>query len=397
MVVGGAVRDVLLGRHPKDFDLVTSAKPDQVKTLFRNARVIGRRFRLAELRFPNMSVEIATFRGAPQLKQNGVIKRDNAFGTPAEDAFRRDFTVNALSYDVLNNTLYDYVGGLQDIEDRIIRTIKPPKDSILEDPVRMLRAVRFKVRLGFDLDPRCESAIRESVNKLGEVTRHRLSEEIQRFLTRGNAVAMYTEFDRLDLLPPLLALKPHPWFFTAKALANPLPELLPLAQRLDEWMENEEVPVPPTVAQLSLLLTLAKADIREMLILGKKQPAKGMISKISKMMGEWGLLNGQVEPAMRILEAAQRLIGLNTPQKSAKGNSKGNGKHPRPMTGEREAWMLLNLLGAPLGLKEDFLRSGLNRLHGMPDLPILDHPRPRRLASGNQKTGNQKTGIQRTG
>src|SRR5262252_7820681 len=176
-LVGGSVRDLLLGRRPKDFDIGTSAHPHQVKKLFRNCWIIGRRFRLAHVKFGNKVIEVATFRRqlAPgeEVVAEGVpapdpstadgkrlIHHDNTFGTPEEDAFRRDFTVNALAYDIATFSIIDYVGGLEDLRAGIVRSIGDPKVRIHEDPVRMLRAVALASRLDFAIDPPLESAIR---------------------------------------------------------------------------------------------------------------------------------------------------------------------------------------------------------------------------------------------
>src|SRR6187455_1881342 len=167
-LVGGSVRDLLLGRRPKDFDIGTSAHPYQIKKLFRNCWIIGRRFRLAHVRFGTKTIEVATFRrpvsqeelaaaDEPQpetaMRTEGdespdrLVHRDNTFGTPEEDAFRRDFTINALFYDIATFSIIDYVGGLKDLEHRVIRSIGDPGVRFLEDPVRMLRAVVFAARL----------------------------------------------------------------------------------------------------------------------------------------------------------------------------------------------------------------------------------------------------------
>jgi len=368
LIVGGAIRDLMLGRTPKDFDLVTDAKPETVRALFRNARIIGRRFRLAELRFPSMTVEVATFRSDPQVKTSGMIHRDNRFGTPQEDAFRRDFTVNALSFDPLSLALFDYVGGMHDLEARMIRTIKTPNESIQEDPVRMLRAVRFKVRLGFQMDPVLESEIRSSVRLLGDVTRNRLAEETQRFLTRGNAVVMYEEFARLGLIKPLLHMKCGPWFFAPAAQRDPLAALLPYLKRMDAWLAGGGETIGPTVAQLGLLMTLADMPIREEVLLGEG----GEHRRLLALFSEWGMLNGQVEPALRVLAAARGLYA------EARGAPREPRKGPPP--GIREAWLLLAVLQDMVPVPEPFLTHGLNRLGTLPDLPILDHPRPQNRA-----------------
>src|SRR5512135_664782 len=164
-LVGGSVRDLLLGRRPKDFDLGTSAHPYQVKRLFRNCFIIGRRFRLAHVKFGQKVIEVATFRrqvpageaeeaapAAAPLEQDApgappgrdlLIHRDNTFGTPEEDAFRRDFTINALAYDIATFSIIDYVGGLEDLRAKVVRSIGDPDERYREDPVRMLRAIAF--------------------------------------------------------------------------------------------------------------------------------------------------------------------------------------------------------------------------------------------------------------
>ena len=149
-LVGGGVRDLLLGRKPKDFDIATSAHPQAVKRLFRNCFIIGRRFRLCHVRFGKKVVEVSTFRRLAEAQQGEtLIVRDNTFGTPEEDAFRRDFTVNALFYDIATFSVIDYVAGLEDLQQRLIRTIGDPATRFREDPVRMLRAVALAARLGF--------------------------------------------------------------------------------------------------------------------------------------------------------------------------------------------------------------------------------------------------------
>jgi hypothetical protein len=153
-LVGGGVRDLLLERQPKDFDIGTSAHPQQVRKLFRNCFIVGRRFRLAHVRFGRKVVEVSTFRRAAEPEEGDtLIRRDNTFGTPEEDAFRRDFTVNALFYDIATFSVIDWVRGIEDLIDRVIRTIGDPGVRFREDPVRMLRAVALAARLGFTIDP----------------------------------------------------------------------------------------------------------------------------------------------------------------------------------------------------------------------------------------------------
>lgn len=197
-LVGGCVRDLLLGREPKDFDVATNAHPEQVKELFRNCRLIGRRFRLAHVHFGQQIIEVATFRahhedaeeGAAEMR-DGMIVRDNVYGTIEQDAWRRDFTLNALYYNIEDFTVVDYTEGLPDLKQGVLRTIGEPLQRFREDPVRMLRAVRFAAKLGFRIDPKAEAAIAELRTLLEQVPPSRLFEEILKMFMLGAAVATY--------------------------------------------------------------------------------------------------------------------------------------------------------------------------------------------------------------
>jgi poly(A) polymerase len=196
--VGGCVRDVLLGRTPKDFDVATSAHPGEVRATFRNCRLIGRRFRLAHVYFRGGKViEVATFRKNPgdaaeDLAEGDLlITRDNVFGTAEEDAKRRDFTVNGLFYDVFAGEVIDYVGGRADLESHRIATIGDPEIRIREDPVRSLRAVRFASRLGFTIEPETFAAMRRHAGELGRCAPPRLLEEIFKILRCGASVRAF--------------------------------------------------------------------------------------------------------------------------------------------------------------------------------------------------------------
>jgi poly(A) polymerase len=219
-LVGGSVRDLLLGRRPKDFDIGTSAHPYQVKKLFRNCWIIGRRFRLAHVKFGPKVIEVATFRRqlAPgeEVVQDGVpapdpttaegahlIHHDNTFGTPAEDAFRRDFTVNALFYDIATFSVIDYVGGLEDLRAGIVRAIGDPDVRMREDPVRMMRAVALAARLGFVIDAPVVDAIRAHRHELARSAPPRLLEEYYKILRAGSAERTFRQLAELGLLEPI--------------------------------------------------------------------------------------------------------------------------------------------------------------------------------------------------
>ena len=207
-IVGGGVRDLLLGRRPKDFDIGTDAHPYQIKKLFRNCFIIGRRFRLAHIRFGTKVIEVATFRRQVTEDEQAeahdpLLHHDNTFGTAEEDAFRRDFTLNALFYDIATFSIIDYVGGLEDLRSRIIRCIGDPVLRFREDPVRMQRAVSFAARLGFTIDPPILEAIATERQRIALAAPARLAEEYYKILRSGAAERTFRELHRLGLLEPL--------------------------------------------------------------------------------------------------------------------------------------------------------------------------------------------------
>src|SRR4051794_5231852 len=239
-LVGGGVRDLLLSRRPKDFDIGTSAHPQQVKKLFRNCWIIGRRFRLAHVKFGTKVIEVATFRRQVQpgeeIVQDGVpapehhhtqdadpgngpapttaaaralrddaqlIHRDNTFGTPEEDAFRRDFTINALFYDIATFSIIDYVGGLEDLRASIVRCIGDPEVRFREDPVRMLRAIALAARLDFRIDQPILEAIRLLRHEIANSSAPRLLEEYYKILRAGSSEKTFRGLAESGLLEPI--------------------------------------------------------------------------------------------------------------------------------------------------------------------------------------------------
>lgn len=197
-LVGGCVRDLLLGKSPKDFDVATSATPEEVKRVFRRARLVGRRFRIAHVRFGRQIIEVSTFRKANAEEQDerrqadsGLILRDNVWGSLDEDVFRRDFTINALYYDPRADEIIDFVGGLDDLEHQRLRLIGDPEVRLREDPVRLLRAVRFRAKLGFDLDPAIEALIPEIAEHLGEIPAARIFDEVCKLFVSGSSEAAW--------------------------------------------------------------------------------------------------------------------------------------------------------------------------------------------------------------
>jgi len=192
-VVGGAVRDLLLGLPPKDFDVATNATPEQVHATFRRSRLIGRRFRIVHVLFGAETVEVSTFRTADlsdaQTDEHGRVLRDNTFGNMEEDATRRDFTINALYYDATNETVIDYHGGVGDLRKKTLRIIGDADTRFREDPVRMLRVARFAAKLGFSIDPKTRAPIAEVAPLLSNVPSSRLFDEMMKLLLSGHAVA----------------------------------------------------------------------------------------------------------------------------------------------------------------------------------------------------------------
>jgi poly(A) polymerase len=204
-MVGGGVRDLLLGRRPKDIDIGTNAHPQQVKKLFRNCFVIGRRFRLCHVRFGRKVIEVSTFRRqAPAEEGDTLIRRDNTFGTPEEDAFRRDFTVNALFYDIATFSVIDYVDGLRDVEARVIRAIGDPMVRLREDPVRMLRAVALAARLGFTIERDTLEAIRSLRGEIVKSSPARILDEIYKILRQGESRRTFQMLHDTGLLAYML-------------------------------------------------------------------------------------------------------------------------------------------------------------------------------------------------
>ena len=224
-LVGGSVRDLLLGIVPKDFDVATNALPEEIRRVFRNCRLIGRRFRLAHVHFGDEIIEVATFRAsaAPEevddedhrevedvrgdaraLDRNGRILRDNLYGSIDADVWRRDFTANALYYNIADFSVWDYVGGAADVNARVLKLIGDPETRYREDPVRMLRAARFAAKLGFTLHPGTRAPLKELAPLLGGVPAARLFDECLKLFLGGHAVAGFERLREFDLLAHFL-------------------------------------------------------------------------------------------------------------------------------------------------------------------------------------------------
>ena len=214
-LVGGAVRDMMLGKQPKDFDVATDATPEEVRKLFKNARIIGRRFRIVHVMFGREIIEVTTFRGhhdnngnhcknSSAASEHGILLRDNVYGSVEEDALRRDFTVNALYYSCKDFCVYDFTNGVSDIEKKVLRLIGDPDTRFKEDPVRILRAIRFAAKLGFTIDQTTEEIIGPDAELLKKISPARLFDEFLKLFVNGHAVETYEQLKKYGLLQYLI-------------------------------------------------------------------------------------------------------------------------------------------------------------------------------------------------
>ncbi|MDQ2077671.1 polynucleotide adenylyltransferase PcnB [Marinimicrobium sp. ABcell2] len=261
-LVGGGVRDLLLGGHPKDFDIATSARPEQIKRLFRGARIIGRRFQIVHVRMGREIIEVTTFRGPhdQSVNDDGMLLRDNVYGTVETDAVRRDFTVNALYYTLDGFAIHDYTGGLKDLEKRQLRIIGDPVVRYKEDPVRMLRAVRFAAKLGFTIEDGTAKPIFELAPLLRNIPPARLFEEVLKLFMNGSATATFSLLREYQLLEHLFPA-------TAAALADG--DQLGL-ELIEQTMANTDKrvragkPVTPAFIYAALLWPPLQSRLREL-------------------------------------------------------------------------------------------------------------------------------------
>jgi poly(A) polymerase len=321
-LVGGSVRDLMLGRRPKDFDVGTSAHPYQIKKLFRNCWIIGRRFRLAHVRFGTKTIEVATFRrpvtqeelaaaDEPQpetaMRAEGdasddrLVHRDNTFGTPEEDAFRRDFTINALFYDIATFSIIDYTGGLDDLRAGLVRCIGEPGERFQEDPVRMLRAVAMAARLGFRIDAPIDEAIAATRGEIARSAPARLIEEFYKLLRSGASEQAFRMMAERRLLEPIAhELQRHADARLWRSLAA-----------LDAYRRRfEDIPDTLTNAILlgSLLIPLGYS-LRSLLPVPGAGDDRRKEPRLS--IGILPLARRDVERLRQILALQQRLMDMN--------------------------------------------------------------------------------------
>ena len=290
-LVGGGVRDALVGLKPKDFDVATDASPEELRSLFRNSRIIGRRFRLVHVTFGRDIIEVATFRAGHdkgaggEVGEAGRIVRDNVFGTIEEDALRRDFSVNALYYNIADNSIVDYCGGLDDIEAGVFRLIGDPVTRCEEDPVRVLRAVRLAAKLEFDIEPATLAAMDETAHLLGNQSPARMFEEVLKLFQGGYAKRSFAAVREHELLPflfPLLAKR-----FNDKPDAN-LEKMLNAALVNTDKRVSQGKPITPYY----LLAFMLWPDVEER---AKKLVGEGKTVAESLIMASDSVMSEQIK------------------------------------------------------------------------------------------------------
>jgi poly(A) polymerase len=336
--VGGSVRDLLLGRRPKDFDIGTSAHPHQVKKLFRNCWIIGRRFRLAHVKFGTKTIEVATFRRqvdatTPETElaealaadptgieeqplpdadrqdvdlrrhRDRLIQRDNTYGTPEEDAFRRDFTVNALFYDIGTFSIIDYVGGLEDLHAQVIRCIGDPDVRFLEDPVRMLRAVVLAARLEFTIDDPILDSIESHKHEIAKSAAPRLLEEYFKILRSGHAEEAFRQLHATGLLKEIT---PE---------LDDAPDLLWRAiSSLDRYRAQFEG-APDSLTNA----ILAGSLLQPLGLVGRRQRFSADPLERRVELGLLPIARRDAERLQQILALQQRLLDIQAPQRAQRG------------------------------------------------------------------------------
>jgi poly(A) polymerase len=328
-LVGGSVRDLILGRRPKDFDVGTDAHPYQIKKLFRNCWIIGRRFRLAHIKFGQKTIEVATFRrnvpepppeagaeddavvaaSAPADAIDGaaaMIHRDNTFGTPEEDAFRRDFTINGLFYDIASYAVIDYVGGLGDLERRVIRSIGDPHVRFVEDPVRMLRAAVLAARLGFDMDEQVLEAIARHRELILKASPARLLEEYFKILRSGYAEASFRALARVRLLE-----------LVTPDLQSPSDAVWESLARLDTF--RQRFPTAPAELTNTVLIGALLVPLRKLERRGAGHQATGAGHVPRTAFGMLQIAKKDLERLRQLMQLLPRLADPNLPPRVARG------------------------------------------------------------------------------
>jgi poly(A) polymerase len=365
-LVGGSVRDLMLGRSPKDYDVATDARPAEIRRIFRNSRIIGRRFRLVHVLFRDQVIEVSTFRREPDAEERGeaaeelLITSDNSFGTPEQDAFRRDFTINALFYDISDFSILDYVGGIDDLERRTIRTIGDPAVRFREDPVRMMRACELAGRLGFVLDPATQEAMRDAAAEIDKASPARVTEEIVELLRCGRsgpAFQWMLELGVVDrLLPELRAM-----VAVGERGLGDFGQILPVLDR--KVASGREVSDGGLIAALLLpgvLLARYDAEQKRGRALGRAELAALVRAAADPLVARLALSR---ERTRQTLEALEGFLRLCEPPRSAAERVRVAAKNYF-----REALFLFELLAEATGEGFEELAQWRAAAHGRPVL-----------------------------
>jgi len=254
-LVGGGVRDLLLKKQPKDFDISTSASPEEIKKIFqRRCLLIGKRFRLAHIRASRTVFEVSTFRGG-DIENAALIVRDNRWGSAEDDVLRRDFTINALFYDPTTRSLYDYVGGFQDVHNRILRSIGDPVIRFKQDPVRMIRLIKFRARFGFDIDPKAEKAMNSCKEEILKSAPARLLEEMFKMLESGASCQFFELMREHAFLEILFPCFHHFFCGEAKEIAHTY------LQTIDEFHLKHDAPLNRALLLCTLVFPILEQEL----------------------------------------------------------------------------------------------------------------------------------------
>ena len=380
-MVGGSVRDLMLGREPKDFDVGTDAKPNEIRRLFSNSRIIGRRFRLVHVYFHDGStVEVSTFRRNPDPEEQRsapgelLITSDNTYGTPREDAFRRDFTINALSYNIADYSVIDWTGGIEDLERRLIRAIGDPDVRFREDPVRMLRACEFAGRLGFGIEQGTQEAIQRHRKELDKASPARVTEEIAQLLRCGRAGAAMQWMLDLGLLEVILP-EAYAMLTAGQRGLGDFGQILPVVDRL--VAAGRELPDSALLASLLLPKVMLRRDDIE--ALDRKPMSRSAIEvmvqeEIQPFLARFTVSN------LKSLQITQALIGFQR-------LCEPGWKFPERVRLARKAWfndalLLFEILVEATGEGHDALNEWRAAARRRPPLKAPEdseaRPRPRR-------------------
>ncbi|MEM8961201.1 MAG: polynucleotide adenylyltransferase PcnB [Acidobacteriota bacterium] len=394
-MVGGSVRDLLLERTPKDFDVSTDAEPGQIRRLFRNARIIGRRFRLAHILFKEGVVEVATFRRQPdpdeQDREPGdlLITSDNNWGSPREDAFRRDFTVNALFYNIDDFSVIDYVGGIADLRAGLIRVIGDPDLRFQEDPVRMMRACEFAGRLGFTIEPRTQQAIQDNREEILKASPARLTEELLQMLRTGAASVILQWMLDLGLLEVLLP-EVFAIFEASRRGAGDFGALIPTLDRCArEGDELDDSVLLATLLFPEVMLARFEVEMEAGAWMSPDAFRDVSDTVFQRFTERFSLPNQKRGLAMRALEGFHRMCGQRF--KSPEQRLRFAGR-----AGFSEALELFELVAEATGQGGDVLARWRQVAARRGDMPPEDLPRPRRPRRRRRRRPRRRPGEEAT-